>query len=81
MIVYLSNFSGWYAPAQMTSWKNVWNPDEELIKQWLSEIGPVTTTVHVGNEFANYRSGVLIARDCCNQKQDSHCRYSSNEVQ
>ncbi len=66
---------GWYTLSQMVSWKNVWNPDEEMVKQWIAEVGPITTSVYVSNEFAAYSGGVLNARDCCNQKQNPRCRY------
>jgi hypothetical protein len=66
---------GWYTAARQSAWKNVWNADEEMVKQWIAEVGPVVTTIYASGEFGSYSGGVLNARDCCNQSEDPSCRY------
>ena len=66
---------GWYTAARQSAWKNVWNADEEMVKQWIADVGPVVTTIYASGEFGSYSGGVLNARDCCNQSEDPSCRY------
>lgn len=74
-----SSASGWYNVAQ-TSWKNVWSPDEESIKAWISEVGPVVTTIEAGTDFGGYSGGVLNSQYCCDTISDSSCSYRNNHA-
>ena len=69
-----STFSGWYTGAKQNQWKNIWNADEDDVKTWVAEVGPVVTTIYAGSGFSSYSGGVLDAYDCCDQSTDPSCR-------
>ncbi len=80
-LIFISkSFTGWYTGSSQSNWKNIWNADEEVVKQWVAEVGPVVTTIYASGEFGSYSGGVLNARDCCNQSEDPSCRYMCDVV-
>jgi C1A family cysteine protease len=72
--------SGYCSHAKMTSWRNVWNADEETVKEWLASTGTVQTTIYAGRDFGSYGSGVLVASDCCDMATDPSCDYRNNHA-
>lgn len=75
-----STEQGWYTAAHQLEWKNIWNADEKVVKQWIAEIGPVVTTIYASGQFGSYSGGVLNAGDCCNQSEDPSCSYQNNHA-
>lgn len=72
--------AGWYTGSSQLAWKNIWEADEEVVKQWVAEVGPVVTTIFASGEFGSYSGGVLNARDCCNQSEDPSCSFKNNHA-
>lgn len=51
----------------------MWGPSEDEVKTWVAEVGPVVTTLYVGDDFSSYGGGVLDSKECCDQISDLEC--------
>ena len=55
--------------ANITSWKDIDEGDEEALKKALAYNGPVAVAIHVSDRFKFYKSGVYFEENCPNSRE------------